>query len=148
MKPAYWVILLPLAVPALALAQDTELFRASSLRCSFFAYVSVAWGSDQPDIRPPDIRDEVMNADVILIENIDLGAGTATLMDRSGPIDLVVTRGTGIVSFAYATETSFVVRTVYDALDRRGRFKMVGARHLTLFSPAPSQAFGYCEAQR
>ena len=152
MKPAYRLIkrslLLQLTIPALALGQESELFRARSLQCSFTAYVSVAWGSDQPDIRPPDIRPEFPNPDIIRIENIDYRAGTATLMDRSGPIDLVVIRGTTIVSFVYADESSFVVRTVYDSRDRLGRFKTAGARHLTLFSPAPSQAFGYCEAQR
>ena len=152
MKPANRLIkrslLLQLTIPALALGQDSELFRARSLRCSFTAYVSVDWRSDQPDIRPPDIRPEFPDSDIIRIENIDYRAGTATLIHNSGSSNLVIIRGMNIVSFVDADESSIVVRTVYNSRDRLGRFKTASARHITLFSPAPSQAFGYCEAQR
>ena len=136
-------LLLLLAIPALALGQDTELLNARGLRCSFTAYVSVNWRGDRPEIRPSE---NLLSTDIVHIDQIDYGAGTATLIHNSGSSDLSIIAGTDTVSFIeLLSDREVVVRTVYNSRDESGRFKIASARHLMLFAPAPSQAFGHCE---
>lgn len=133
-------LMLLLAPAALAqTVQELPLVSVKSWKCEFPSLAVADWAQDEP---APALKEQTFS---FHIDNVDVPAGKACIIGNAGSADLVVLSGAGALHFLEITPTGNLnITTIFSAVAGPDRLKAVHSRHVLLFYPFPSQAYGYC----
>jgi hypothetical protein len=131
-----------------ALAGQSPLTSAKSLRCTFPQGVAATWdarGASQTKARSKPL--------VLRFETIDSDTGTAQLRNGSMTSEVTVRAVSGYLHLMQSFRTGpLYVTTVFEAGSNGSRFKAVHSRHEYFSVPlpdatsSPEQYYGECEA--
>ena len=135
------LIATPFRLPA-ALAQtwqELPLVSVKSWKCEFPSLAVADWAQDEPT---PALKEQTFS---FHIDNVDVRARNARMIGNAGSEDLAVISGTGVLHFLEFTPTGNInITTIFAAVAGADTRKAVHSRHVLLFHPLPSQAYGFC----
>ncbi len=133
-------LMLLLAPAALAQSvQELPLTSVRSWKCEFPSLAVADWAQNEPT---PTLEQQAFS---FHIDNVDVRAGNARMVGNAGSEDLFVLSRAGALHFLEITPTGNLnITTIFSAVAGAGTLKAVHSRHVLLFHPLPSQAYGYC----